>query len=210
MLDMKKFVQEQTDKATARLKIIDEHIRAWNMAQYYYERASKILCQMTITLMDYILQEEAGYSLLYSGKDKSIYFDLQDEIKSLNKSYVECGCFLSAYDFCTEKIADFTGIEEYRSLTKEHLRIVENGMTAMVTNAINKLKEITGGKQKEYLTDICAAYKPNPPYEEDLLEEQYQQAVSFYGDETSAMTAFTDLVIRTEMLYEHKITEYEA
>lgn len=191
----------------AEANLIDEHTRAWNLAEYYYEKATKILCQMTITLMDYLLQEQAGFSILYNGKDKSSYFNLLDEITSLNGDYIECCCFLSAYDYCTQKIADFTGIEEYRQLVKEHERIVKNGMPDRVTEAMQKLREIAGESKEEYFIDICRAYTPKPPYYEDILEEKYRKAVDYYGGEVNAMAMFSKLVIKTDEYYEACIKE---
>ena len=191
----------------AEANLIDEHTRAWNLAEYYYEKATKILCQMTITLMDYLLQEQAGFSILYKGKDKSSYFDLLDEITSLNSDYIECCCFLSSYDYCTEKIADFTGIEEYRQLVKEHERSVANGMPDRVTEAMLKLRETAGESKAEYFIDICRAYTPQPPYYADVLEEQYRKAVDYYGGEVKAMAMFSNLVIKVDEFYEACVKE---
>ena len=191
----------------AEANLIDEHTRAWNLAEYYYEKATKILCQMTITLMDYLLQERAGFSILYKGKDKSSYFTLLDEIISLNDGYQECCRFMSVYDYCTMRIADFTGIEEYRQLIKEHERIVANGMPQRVTEAMEKLQEIAGEEKAEYFIDIHRAYEPQPPYHEDVLKEQYEKAVAFYGGEIKAMAVFSNLVIKTDEYYERCIKE---
>lgn len=191
----------------AEANLIDEHTRAWNLAEYYYEKATKILCQMTITLMDYLLQEKAGFSILYKGKDKSSYFNLLDEIISLNNDYVECCCFLSSYDYCTKKIADFTGIEEYRQIVKEHERIVTNGMPGRVAEAMQKLREIAGESKSEYFIDICRAYTPQPPYHEEVLEEQYKKAVDYFGGEIKAMAMFSSLVIKADEYYEACIRE---
>lgn len=191
----------------AEANLIDEHTRAWNLAEYYYEKATKILCQMTITLMDYLLQEKAGFSILYKGKDKSNYFDLLDEITSLNSDYIECCCFMSSYDYCTQKIADFTGIEEYRQLVKEHERLLTNGMPDRVTEAMLKLKEIAGESKAEYFIDICRAYTPQPPYHEGVLEEQYRKAVEYYGGEVKAMAKFSSLVIKVDEYYEACVRE---
>jgi hypothetical protein len=190
------------EKEVAELNLIDEHTRAWNLAEYYYEKASKILCQMIITLMDYILQEKVGFSILYKGKDKSSYFNLLDEITALNESYRVCGCFLSVYDFCTEKIADFTGIEEYRELIKEHERIVKNGLPQRVTETMEKLQDVAGKEKAEYFTDLFKAYTPRPPYIDEMLEIQYENAISEFGSEVKAMTCFSSLVIKTDEYYE--------
>ena len=191
----------------AEASLIDEHARALGLAEYHYEKATKILCQMTITFMDYLLQERAGISILYKEKDKSDYFNLLDEIASLNKDYVECYCFLSSYDYCTQKIADFTGIDEYRSLVKEHERILINGMPERVTDALQALQEIAGESNAEYFTGIRRSYTPQPPYDEDILEEQYRKAITFYGSEVNAMTIFSNLVIKVNEYYEACIKE---
>ena len=185
----------------AELCLIDEHTRAWNLAEYYYEKATKILCQMTITLMDYILQEQTGISILYNGMDKSGYYDLLEEITELNSDYVDCCCFLSSYDYCAKKIADFTEIVEYRQLVKEHERIMTNGMPGRVTDAMKQLKEISEERDTYYIMELFNSYTPNPPYCEDDLEKQYLKAVAYYGDEIKAMTNFFNLVIKVDEYY---------
>ena len=196
-------------KEIAESRLIDEHTRAWNLAEYYYEKGSKVLCQMMITLMDYILQEETGSSILYRGKDKSSYFDLLDEIIGLTDEYVSCYGFLCAYDFCTGKIADFTGIGEYRQLLKEHERIITNGLPGKVSETMERLREAAGAEKAEYFFDICRAFTPEPPYLEDQLEQSYQEIIKkgFNGDEVLAMTVFSTLVIKVDELYEKYIKE---
>lgn len=195
-------------KEIAQSCLIDQHTKAWNMAEYYYEKGSKVLCQMMVTLMDYIIQEKAeGTSILYKGADRTSYFDLLDEIKELQEQYEECYYFLCAYDFCTEKIASFTNIKEYKQLNKEHERIIVNGLPRKVTECINTLKEIAGDSKKDYFIDICKAFKPEPLYLEELLEECYQKAVKQFQDEVKAMTIFATLVIKTDEFYEAYMKE---
>jgi len=195
-------------KEIAQSCLIDQHTKAWNMAEYYYEKGSKVLCQMMVTLMDYIIQEKAdGTSILYKGADRTSYFDLLDEIKELQEQYEECYYFLCAYDFCTEKIASFTNIKEYKQLNKEHERIIINGLPKKVTECINTLKEIAGESKKDYFIDIVKAFKPEPLYLEELLEECYQKAVEQYQDEVKAMTIFATLVIKTDEFYEAYMKE---
>ena len=195
-------------KEIAQACLIDQHTKAWNMAEYYYEKGSKVLCQMMVTLMDYIIQEKAeGTSILYKGTDRTSYFDLLDEIKELQEQYEECYYFLCAYDYCTEKIASFTNIKEYKQLNKEHERIIVNGLPRKVTECINTLKEIAGDSKKDYFIDICKAFKPEPLYLEELLEECYQKAVKQFQDEVKAMTIFATLVIKTDEFYEAYMKE---
>lgn len=195
---------EGKEKEVAESRLVGEHTKAWNFAEYYYEKGNKVLCQMMITLMDYILQEKAGQSVLYGDRDKSSYFDLLDEISGLNEEYVSCYSFLCAYDFCTAKIADFTGIEEYRGLLKEHERIITNGMPRRVTAAIDQLREAAGNDKAEYFTDICRAFVPEPPYDENQLEQIYRQIVEklYLGKEEMAMSTFSTLVVKVDEAYE--------
>ena len=197
--EAKDYAGRQTEMAEATL--IAEHTAAWNLAEYYYEKAAKILCQMTITLMDYLLQEQSGISILYEGKDKSSYYNLLDEITALNNDYVDCCCFLAAYDYCTEKIADFTGIVEYRRLLKEHERIIANGLPNMVTNVLQKLAETADESKAKYFIEISKVFTPQPPYYEDVLKDQYERAVRFYGDEATAMSRFSELVVKVDEYY---------
>ena len=193
----------------AESSLIDQHTKAYNMAEYYYEKGSKVLCQMMVTLMDYIIQEKGdGLSILYKDKDRTSYFNLLDEIHELQGQYEECFYFLCAYDYCTEKIAPFTGIKEYKQLSKEHERIIINGLPQKVTECINTLKEVAGDSKKDYFIDICKAYKPEPLYLEETLEECYKKAVEFYmNDEVKAMTIFASLVIKTDDFYEAYMKE---
>ncbi len=196
-------------KEIAESNLIDQHTKAYNMAEYYYEKGSKVLCQMMVTLMDYIIQEKGdGLSILYKDKDRTSYLNLLDEILELQCQYEECYYFLCAYDYCTEKIASFTGIKEYNQLSKEHERIIINGLPIKVTECIDTLKGVVGDNNKEYFIDICKAYKPEPLYSEEILEECYKKAVEYYkNDEVKAMTIFTSLVIKTDEFYEAYMKE---
>lgn len=193
---------EAKKREMAELCLIEEHIKAWNMAQYYYERASKTLCQMMITTMDYIIQEKADQSILYKGKKKSSYFTLLDEIIELNKEYEKSYYFLCAYDFCTKKIADVTGIKEYKNLIQEHLRIIENGIPEKVKNAIIVLKDIAGEEKKEYFIDIERAFNQKPEYSEKLLQKCYDDAMKVYKSENNFMTYFSGFVVVVDDAYE--------
>lgn len=188
--------------------LIEQHIKAWNLAQYYYEKGSKILCQMMVTVMDYIIQETTdGASILYLDKDRSSYFQLIDEIAVLNRDYEECYYFLCVYDFCTEKIAEYTGINEYRQLNKEHVRIDKNGLPKKVMDSINMLREIAGSSKKDYFIDIDNVINLKPLYVDKLLAECYSKAVQEYQDEAKAMTFFSSLVIKVDEYYESYMKE---
>jgi len=190
-------------KELAMSCLVEQHTKALNMAEYYYEKGSKILCQMMVTVMDYIIQEKAnGISILYKDENNASYFDLLDEIKELQQQYENFYYFLCVYDFCTEKIASFTNIKEYKQLNKEHERIIVNGLPKRVTECIKTLKEIAGDNKKDYFIDIDKAFKPEPLYVEELLEECYKKAVLQCQDEIKAMTIFATLVIKTDAFYE--------
>lgn len=189
-------------KQIAEAYLIDQHTKAWNMAEYYYEKGSKILCQMMVTLMDYIIHTRLNEtSILYKNRDREKYLNLTDEIKVLNKDYEECYLFLCIYDYCTDKIADFTKISEYKQLTKEHERIIENGLPRKVTDCINIVQEIANENQKDYVSNLCTAYYPKPVFSEVVFEECYKQAVSEYQNDMNAMAMFTGLVIKTDEIY---------
>lgn len=199
---------ESRCKEIAQSCLIDQHTKAWNITEYYYEKGSKILCQMMVTIMDYIIQEKAdGKSILYKDKDRSSYFQLLDEIIALNRDYEECYYFLCTYDFCTEKIAEFTNINEYKQLNKEHERIIENGLPQKVIDSIEALREIAGDSKKEYFIDIVKAFKPEPLYSEEIMEECYKKAIEEYQDEVKAMTIFSSLVIKVDEYYEAYMRE---
>ncbi|MDD6488333.1 MAG: hypothetical protein PUG48_00755 [Clostridia bacterium] len=189
-------------KQIAEVYLINQHTKAWNMAEYYYEKGSKILCQMMITLMDYIIHTRLNEtSILYKNLNREKYLNLPDEIKVLNKDYEECYLFLCVYDYCTDKIADFTKIIEYKQLTKEHERIIENGLPRKVTDCINILQEIADANKKDYISDICKTFNPEPLFSEELFEECYQKAVQEYHNDINAMAMFAGLVIKTDEFY---------
>lgn len=182
----------------AQSYLIDEHTKAWNMAEYYYEKGSKILCQMMITVMDYILVQKNQISVLYKGKNKADCLNLLEEMETLNKDYLSCFCFLCSYDFCTEKIADFTGIEEYLHLLKEHERIDVNGLPEKVIATLEALINIDSDLAKN-VQNVC---KPFPPYLPDALELIYNNVLSDMGGETRSMTVFSYVVIKVDEFYE--------
>lgn len=193
--------QEQR-KGSAELYVTEQHNLAWNMAEYYYEKASKTLCQMMITVMDYILQAKTGTSVLYESIDRISYFDLLDEIETLNKTYISCFNFLSVYDYCTEQIATFTGINEYKTLDKEHERIIENGMPARVSSAIEALIRTSEGRDHDGFTNLEKAFSSNPGYYEQRLAKCFKMAVKDHKDEIIAMRNFSGFVIRMDEYYE--------
>lgn len=194
-------------KEIAIANLLEEHTKAWNMAQYFYEKATKTLCQMMITIMDYILQEKADTSVLYKDKDRGSYFSLLDEIISLNEEYEEAYYFLCSYDYCTERIAAFAKIKEYKKLYPEHKRLMANGMPDRVLAALEALKEVAGERQQEIIQDMYKAYIKEPVWDEKEASECYKKAVKDYGDETIAMTVFSSFVVKLDYYYEMEVKD---
>ena len=188
-----------------KMNLVDGHTAALNIARYHYERASKTLCQMMITLMDYIIQEKGEESILYENLDKTKYFNLLDEICSLNEDYLDSYYALSAYDYCTEKIGDYMNLQEYKALEKEHARIIENGIPERVSNVMKRLKGICGDKRREVFIDIEKSYTPEPEYSENKFDECYKKAMEQYESEDMAMTDFSSLVEIVNQLYQKAI-----
>ncbi len=194
-------------KEIALSNLVDEHTRAWNMAEYYYEKASKILCQMMITAMDYLLQERAKCSMLYNEKQQGNYFLLVDEIAGLSRDYESCYYFLCVFDYCTEKMAEFTGISEYKQMIKEHERIKTNGLPGKVKQTLRELEIIAGLTKKDYFIDINRSFHDEPKYDKELLDKLYDEVVKEYNNEVVAMTVFANFVIKLDEYYELKVGE---
>jgi len=181
----------------AEVRLVTGHIRSWTVAMYYYERAQKNLSRMVISLMDAILQTHGDASIVYEGKDQSSYAPLWVEIESLSRSYMRCGCYLSVFDYCSGKAADYLGMPEYRTTNHAHEDIVADGMPDMVRTAVLRLQQATGDQQE----DILRVFVPAPVYDPDALETAYQQAVKFYRSETRSMTFFPGLVDHANAAY---------
>ncbi len=194
-------------KEIAVANLLEEHTKAWNMAQFFYEKATKTLCQMMITIMDYILQEKAEISVLYKGKDKGGYFSLLDEITSLNEEYKEAYYFLCSYDYCTKRIAEFTDIKEYKKLYPEHKRLLTNAMPDRVLSALDSLRDTAQEARQEIIQEIYKAYTKEPVWDEKKAESCYRKAVKEYGDEVTAMTIFSSLVVKHDYYYEMIVKE---
>lgn len=174
-----------------------EHNNAFIFAQYQYERANKIMCQMMITLMDYILQEKAGISVLYTDQNESGWRDLVNEIKSLDNDFLRCWCYLCAYDYCVEKIADYTGVVEYKFLTKEHERILGNNMSEKVTETIAVLTDAAGGEKifGNVAGALSVAFTSKPKYSQKMLKKAYQDVITTYQVKETAFENLAKLII---------------
>lgn len=198
---------ERQRKEVVQFNLVSAHTGAYNIAEHFYEKASKTLCQMMITIMDYILQEKADMSVLYTAETESkrSYFSLLDEIIALNEDYLDGYFYLCAFDYCTEKIADYMEIKEYKKVIKEHNRIIENGLPGKVSHVLQTLKQIIADDRVkiEIFYDIERAYVSEPPYDEKILESCYKKVIETKYDNNieQAMSEFGNLVIDLDYAY---------
>lgn len=196
-------------KEVIRVNLISEHNAAFNMAEYFYEKASKSLCQMMITIMDYILQEKGNMSVLYTKETEQhrSYFSLLDEIEALNEDYLDSYFYLCAFDYCTEQITSYMDIKEYKQLIKEHERIIINGIPSRVTHTLEILKDIIreDNQKAEIFMDIEKAFTPEPPYDRAVLDMCYRKVLEekFDNNIDVAMSGFSNLVIALDYTYAH-------
>lgn len=187
--------------ALVKLNLIDSHAAAWNIAHFHYERAIKDLCMMMATLMDYIIREQTGKSVLYGEPDESEYFDVAQEIAALNDEYRNEYISVCAFDFCTKKIGVFMDIPEYADVAREHNRIINNGNPQRVQGIIDSMKELCTDSQPDIIQQIRNAYTPEPLYSEELFGLCYADAVSCYETEEDAMEEFNTLVSKVSADY---------
>lgn len=199
--------QELRHKELIKLNLLSTHTSAWNIAHFHYEKAIKILCMMMVTLMDYIIQEQGGLSILYQTLDTTKYFNLLDEITSLNADYQDEYFSICAFDFCTKKMGDYLRVPAYNSIAVEHERVIHNGNPQRVNAIMQRLKEVCDEKRAEVLADIEKAYTPEPLYSEDIFEVCYQDALKQYETEDNAMDDFNGLVAKVHGLYQAKVQQ---
>ena len=140
--------QELRHKELIKLNLLSTHTSAWNIAHFHYEKAIKILCMMMVTLMDYIIQEQGGLSILYQTLDTTKYFNLLDEITSLNADYQDAYFSICAFDFCTKKMGDYLRVPAYNSIAVEHERVIHNGNPQRVNAIMQRLKEVCDEKRQ--------------------------------------------------------------
>ena len=203
--------KERKRRAILKMELISKHTNAWNMAHFYYERAVKTLCMMLVTLMDYIIQEQGGISLLYQETDMADgaekYQNLLDEITALNGDYRADYFAVCSFDFCTKKLGGYLDVPFYEDIACEHERIIDNGNPQRVTGMMNRLREMTGEEAAVMMKAIEKAYTPEPPYDEALFEACYQEAFARYETQEAAMEAFNGLVTNVSSLYQSKIQQ---
>ena len=193
---------EERRRAAVAMNLIDGHVAAWNIVHYYYEKATKVLCQMMVSFMDCIIQETGENSILYDEMDTAGYLDLVDETVVLNVEYIDSYYYLCSYDFCTMKLGDYVGVPEYGKLIKEHERLIENGNPQRVTKILQRLKKICRENERNEVQKLEMAYIPEPEYNEEKFERCYRTVIEGYGSETEAMASFPSLVAQVSLLYQ--------
>lgn len=180
------------------LRVIEEHCQCYNLANRYYEKAGKVLCQMIITIMDYMLQETGHISLLYKDINKADYLDLNDEMTELYDIYKDSYAYLLAYDICTKRIGDFVDVKEYSDLYEVHERLETNGLPARTAAAVVMLGQLVGEDKIEPITAIrnelvhqssMFAIDANEIYNR-VLEEHFQ------GNDVDAMASLGELMYK--------------
>lgn len=203
---VKEHVYQENDPKLKReyivkLNLISGHVSAWNISHYHYERATKALCMMMVTLMDYIIQEQGGTSILYDGVEKAEYYSLLKEMAHLNGEYSESYLFIYVFDYCTKKIGSYVGVQAYADVSDEHERIVESGNPQRVSTVLQRLKMLSDKNQADVMREIDRTYTPEPQYTEAQMETCYKEAVRMYGSEEAAMGDYTGLVAVMADLY---------
>lgn len=187
--------------ALIKLNLVAAHSSAWNIAHFHYERAIKTLCMMMVTLMDYIIQEQGGESVLYSDLDKTKYFDLIEEMTALNKDYILDYTAICAFDFCSKKLGVYMDIPEYADIAREHERVINNGNPRRVKIVMNRLKAICSDDRRSVFMKIEQAYTPEPLYSEEIFEDCYRRAVSEFGSEENAIEDINALISKVSAFY---------
>ncbi len=200
--------KEKKRRALLKMELLSKHTTAWNLAHFHYERAVKTLCMMMVTLMDCIIQEQGGTSLLYQDADTDAgtekYQDLLEEITALNGDYRTAYFLVCSFDFCTKKLGGYLDVPFYEDIACEHERMIHNGNPQRVTDIMNRLREMAGEQSADVMKAIEKAYTPEPPYDEKLFETCYQEALTQYKTLDEAMEAFNGLVSKVGSLYQAK------
>lgn len=186
---------QSRDRDIILRQLVDEHMSVISAGEFYYEQANKILAQMTATILDYMLQIKAGYTFLYRELDRSKCVDLLGEIQSLNYGYKKNCYKMIANDLCCKKLADYTGVMEYRDLLGEYERMHINGMPSTVTAALEQLEAMAGEEQREYYESVRLAYAQDVVVTDEEFNTVYQQVVKsvFNNNEWDVMAMFAVL-----------------
>lgn len=201
--ELKRKLSRCTDSDTQRretimLSVINDHTHTWYIARHYYEKCSKLLCQMMITVMDFILEAETGRNVLYSEADKKAGVSLDRELELLSKAFRESYCYMCVYDYCTVRLAEFAEIGEYELLMPEHRRITANGLPAKLMKIADAYCTAKG------VSDIIkdkAVKEPELLYDEKLLAKVYDREIQKYISTEYAMNNYQNMVSAVDMAY---------
>ena len=190
--------RETVRKETIRLSVINDHTHTWYIARHYYEKCSKLLCQMMVTIMDFMLEAETGRSVLYSPEEKKSNVSMEKELTLLTKSFKESYYYMCAYDYCTERLAEYEDVEEYELLMPEHRRIVANGLPARLMRIADAYCGLKG--EQDIIKDE-AVKDPEILYDEKLLAKIYENELKKYIDIDFAMNNYQNMVAAVDYAY---------
>ena len=201
--ELKKKIGRITDREvqrceTIRLAVVNDHTHSWYIARHYYEKCSKLLCQMMVTVMDFMLELQTGSSALYTDGEKKTGVSIESELEALTKNFRESYYYMCAYDYCTERLAEYAGVSEYDILMPEHRRLVANGLPARlmkIAEAYGSLK----GAAKIRIDD--AVRSPEILYDEKILEKVYKDETAKYKDIDYAMNNYRNMVSAVDYAY---------
>lgn len=183
---------------TLKLSLIGEHTHTWYIARHYYEKCSKILCQMMVSIMDYTIKQKTGNSVLYTAEDEEKTEGIEMELSYLSTQFKEAYYYLCAYDYCTDKLADYVGVKEYKELMPEHCRITANGLPGKldtVADAYEALKDCG-----ELISDKSVLF-PEQLYDESMLTAAYEETLGDYDNTEQAMDDYLSMVSGVSITY---------
>lgn len=190
--------RDRLRREAIKLSVINDHTHTWYIARHYYEKCSKILCQMMITILDAMLEGETGESLLYTSAEKKNGFSVEREISLLTKSLRESYFYMCAYDYGTMRLAEYVGIEEYALLMPEHSRIAANGLPRRLERIAAAYCKKTGAEKiigESFVTD------PEQLYDEKLLERVYGDMAEDYCDIDELMHNYQNFIAEFDFAY---------
>lgn len=190
--------KERMRSESIKLSVINDHTHTWYIARHYYEKCSKLLCQMMVTVMDFMLEAQTGKSVLYSPKEKKSGVSMDKELSILAKNFRESYYYMCAYDYCTERLAEYADVNEYELLMPEHRRIVANGLPARLCKIAETYGAVKG--ESNVIKDM-AVKDPELLYDEKLLARVYAREMEKYTDIDAAMNNYQNMVSAVDYAY---------
>lgn len=192
--------EDRREIDTLKLSLISEHTHSWYIARHYYEKCSKILCQMMVTIMDYTIKKKTGSFVLYTAEDDVKTEGMEKELGVLSTQFEEAYYYLCAYDYCTGRLADYVDVKEYKQLMPEHCRITANGLPDKldtVADAYNSFRDGVG-----VIADESVLF-PERLYDEPMLEAAYAETLRDYKNTDQAMEDYLNMVSSVSITYRH-------